>query len=224
MSIFNKVFISYAKEDQRYALAFYDHFENLGYEPWLDKRKLLPGSNWDLEIKRALKNSDFIILLLSSTSVSKRGYVQREFKLALQYWETKLDDDIYIIPVLLDDCVVPESLGRFQWVRYDEAFPAVIQAIERQQQTQQVHYDLSPEPVNANDDIKGHDFTTYDLTLISLLSQGFMQKGITAVLKEKELGPAGLSSVEKRLALIREALAFSKNEQLVAYCKDKGLI
>jgi len=78
------------------------------------------GSNWEYEIKTALKNSDFVILLLSSTSVRKRGYVQKEFKYALEYSENKLIDDIYIVPILLDDCKVPEHLTRFQWMEIVE--------------------------------------------------------------------------------------------------------
>ncbi len=131
--LYDKVFISYAKEDYRYAVELYDYLKHHGYEPWLDKKCLLPGSNWEFEINRALKESDFIIPLLSSTSVSKRGYVQKEYKLAMQYWEQRLEDDIYIIPVLINECKVPESLRRFQWVRYaDSTFTFILQALNAQ--------------------------------------------------------------------------------------------
>lgn len=118
--MFREVFISHAKEDIEYAEDLYDFLIDNNYEPWLDKRKLRVGANWDYEIKNALKNSTFVILLLSSTSVSKRGYIQREFKYALEYSETKLNDDIYIIPILLDKCKVPDQLSKFQWIEIDE--------------------------------------------------------------------------------------------------------
>jgi len=69
-----------------------------------------------------------------------------------------------------------------------------------------------------------HEFTDADIAIISLLSQGIPQKNIPFYLQEKGIRPAGLSSVEKRLNLMRETLEFSKNEQLVVYCKDFGLI
>ena len=69
-----------------------------------------------------------------------------------------------------------------------------------------------------------HEFTSYDITIISLLSQGTLQKEIPAYLQKNNIKPAGLSSVEKRLNLMKEVLDFSKNEQLVAYCKDFGII
>ncbi len=69
-----------------------------------------------------------------------------------------------------------------------------------------------------------YEFTSFDITIISLLSQGTLQKEIPVYLLENNIKPSGLSSVEKRLNYMKEALNFSKNEQLVAYCKDFGII
>jgi two-component system capsular synthesis response regulator RcsB len=69
-----------------------------------------------------------------------------------------------------------------------------------------------------------YEFTDFDITIISLLSTGTLQKDIPTYLVENNIKPSGLSSVEKRLNLIKEVLVFSKNEQLVAYCKDFGII
>ncbi|GGH66899.1 DNA-binding NarL/FixJ family response regulator [Filimonas zeae] len=69
-----------------------------------------------------------------------------------------------------------------------------------------------------------HDFSEYDIMVISRLAEGMHQKDIPAYLAENKIRPSGLSSLEKRLAYIREVLGFSKNEQLVAFCKDMGII
>jgi two-component system capsular synthesis response regulator RcsB len=69
-----------------------------------------------------------------------------------------------------------------------------------------------------------YEFTDFDITIISLLSRGMLQKEIPAYLQENNIRPSGLSSIEKRLNLMKEVLDFSKNEQLVAYCKDFGII
>lgn len=68
------------------------------------------------------------------------------------------------------------------------------------------------------------EFTAYDIAIISQLSQGTLQKNIPFYLQENNLKPFGLSSVEKRLNTMKELLDFTKNEQLVAYCKDFGII
>jgi len=68
------------------------------------------------------------------------------------------------------------------------------------------------------------EFTEYDVTIISLLSNGLSQKEIPSYLNEQNIKPAGLSSLEKRLNTLRDHLGFAKNEQLVVYCKDLGII
>lgn len=146
----NKVFISYAKEDYSYAEELYNYLQLHDYDPWLDKKCLLAGANWDMEIKKALRQSDFIILLLSDTSISKRGYVQREYKLALQYWEEKVEDDIYIIPILINECEVPVSLNRFQWLQYDEdAFALIVSSLN----VQRKKLIKEPEIINLKEDV-----------------------------------------------------------------------
>lgn len=69
-----------------------------------------------------------------------------------------------------------------------------------------------------------YDFQEYDIILIKLISNGMLQKDIPQYLQENDISPSGLSSVEKRLNHIRESLNFTKNEQLIAFCKDVGVI
>ncbi|RAJ04063.1 DNA-binding NarL/FixJ family response regulator [Chitinophaga skermanii] len=67
-------------------------------------------------------------------------------------------------------------------------------------------------------------FTDFDITVITLLAEGVLQKDIPSYLQNKGIKPSGLSSVEKKLNQMKEALEFTKNEQLIAYCKDLGII
>lgn len=69
-----------------------------------------------------------------------------------------------------------------------------------------------------------HSFTIYDKTIIRLLADGYAQKEIPKWLENNDMRPSGLSSVEKRLNLIKTAMGFTKNEQLVLFCKEMGLI
>jgi hypothetical protein len=218
-----KVFISYAKEDYPYALALYEHLLAHNYTPWLDKQSLLAGSNWDLEIKRALREADFIILLLSSISVSKKGYVQKEYKLALQYWEMRPEEDIFIIPLLIDDCQVPNSLSIFQWLRYeDSAFKSILKSLETQRKRRPI--ETAKNVSEIPDYAKSFEFSAVDLTIIYFLAQGMKQKDIPEYLQKTNISIVGLSSVEKRLSKMKDALSFTTNEQLVSYCLHMGLI
>jgi len=72
--------------------------------------------------------------------------------------------------------------------------------------------------------LNSYEFTTYDITLVSLLSQGVLQKNIPTYLQANNIRPNSLSSVEKRLNSLKENLNVASNEQLVAFCKDLGII
>lgn len=111
-----KVFISYAKEDRDEALLLFKALQDEGASPWIDIRCLLPGERWEEAILREIRQADVVVVLLSDQSVKKRGFIQKEIRTALRLWEEKLEDDIYLIPVRLDDCKPPEALAGFQWV------------------------------------------------------------------------------------------------------------
>ncbi|WP_294285365.1 response regulator [uncultured Chryseobacterium sp.] len=81
-------------------------------------------------------------------------------------------------------------------------------------------FDLKQEMKKFNN----YEFSTYDIVIVSLLSKGILQKNIPAHLEEKSIRPSSLSSVEKRLNSLKEDLSVNSNEQLVAFCKDLGII
>jgi hypothetical protein len=105
-----QIFLCHASEDKAAVETIYDRLKGLGYSPWLDKKDLLPGQRWRVEIPKALRASDYILICLSKASVAKRGYVQNEFKLALEVLQEIPEGTIYGIPVRLDDCPIPDLL------------------------------------------------------------------------------------------------------------------
>jgi hypothetical protein len=96
------VFISYAHEDQRRALRLYRDLKQLGIRPWIDTEEILGGEDWRLAVSRGIRNSRYFMPLVSQRSVSKYGYVQKEIREALEVWDEKPENEIYIIPVRLD--------------------------------------------------------------------------------------------------------------------------
>ena len=65
------VFISYAREDSAAAKRLYRDLKDAGLTPWLDNESLLPGQNWELEIRKAIKRSTYFLVVLSSNSADK---------------------------------------------------------------------------------------------------------------------------------------------------------
>ena len=132
--------MAHANEDKEQVRELYQRLKQEGYVPWLDEEDLLPGQKWRQEIPKAIKSSDFFITCLSMKSIAKTGYVQKEFRLALNYCAERLQDDIYLIPLKLTDCRIPDlrqeeyglALRDYQWLDYykSNGFERLIQSIE----------------------------------------------------------------------------------------------
>jgi formylglycine-generating enzyme required for sulfatase activity len=127
-----RISLCHASEDKAQVREVYHRLRAIdGFEPWLDEEDLLPGQIWEREIPRALQTSDFILIFLSRNSVAKRGYVQREMKLALDAWKELPEGTIHTIPVRLDECEVPESFQPYHWANLFEpnGFDRIVRAI-----------------------------------------------------------------------------------------------
>jgi len=117
-----RVFLCHASQDKPAVRELYKRLKAEAWiYPWLDEDELLPGQDWDLEIYKAIREADAIIVCLSKESVTKEGYVQKEFKRALSLAEEKPVGTIFIIPLRLDDCEPPLKFLQYQWLDYFSA-------------------------------------------------------------------------------------------------------
>jgi TIR domain-containing protein len=115
------IFIAYVEEDVRVVERLCDELESHGFDPWFDRRKLLPGQNWPRSIEDAIETTDFVIACFSRNSVTKRGGFQAEIRYALDCARRVPLDDVFLVPVRLDECRVPSSIR--QQVQYIDLFP-----------------------------------------------------------------------------------------------------
>ena len=126
-----RIFLSYTRKDQAHVERLYQQLREAGFAPWMDTQDLLPGQRFKHQIKKEIRQADFFLACLSRNSIDKRGFIQQEIKEALDVLQEKLDSDIFLIPVRLEDCEVPESLREFHWANlYEEqGLPKLLQAI-----------------------------------------------------------------------------------------------
>ena len=116
-----RVFLCHASQDKFTVRELYKRLSTEKWiEPWLDEENLLPGQDWQLEIPKAVRNADVVIVCLSQGSVSKAGYVQKEIKYALDVADEQPEGAIFLIPLKLEECKVPDRLSNRHWVNYYE--------------------------------------------------------------------------------------------------------
>jgi hypothetical protein len=110
-----RVFLCHGKEDKDAVRALRRHLKEAGMQPWLDEEDILPGQLWEPAVLAAVQRSHVLLACLSATSVGRRGFIQREIEIALDKAQELPETGVFIIPLRLDDCIVPGRLAPFQW-------------------------------------------------------------------------------------------------------------
>jgi TIR domain len=132
-----RTFICYAHDDEDRELArrLYRDLLGAGHAPWLDEIDLLPGEDWAARITKEIRQCKHFIALLSSRSLDRRGFVQRELRVALEVLDTIPVDERFLIPLRINHCEPKdERLTRLHWADlfpdYDVGLRKVLRALE----------------------------------------------------------------------------------------------
>ena len=118
------VFISYVRENSEIVQRLRDILQTYGIEVWLDKEQLRPGHRWADAIRDAISEGAFYIACFSHAyNERSKTYMNEELTLAVEELRQRPTDHSWFIPVLLDNCEVPnrnigggETLRSLQWV------------------------------------------------------------------------------------------------------------
>jgi len=131
-----RVFLCHASEDADRVREVYRFLGSSGLDPWFDKERLTGGDNFEREIATAINSSDLFIAFLSSKSVSKQGFVQKELRMAVSRYQMQPYGMSYIVPVRLDECPVPPlpidertNLSDLHWLDVFESQPEELERL-----------------------------------------------------------------------------------------------
>ena len=128
-----KVFVSHAGEDkERFVIPFAEKLRANGVDAWIDKWEMLPGDSLiDKIFEEGIKNAQAMIIVLSSHSVNKK-WVREELNAGMV---KKIAGATKLIPVVIDDCEVPEALKSTVWEtikdlnNYEDEFQRILASI-----------------------------------------------------------------------------------------------
>src|SRR5574338_107973 len=105
-----RIFLLHARRDAGAVRRLYRRLVREGANVWLDQEKLLPGQDWVYVIHKALHGSDMVIVCLSRRFNQEGGYRHEELRIALEKANAIDAEQIFIVPVRLEPCDMPESL------------------------------------------------------------------------------------------------------------------
>lgn len=128
-----KVFISHSWDDKkRFVLDFAKSLRSRGIDAWVDEWEMIAGDSLVKKIFcEGIQNADAFIIVLSRNSVQKK-WVHEELDLAVI---KKIEEGSRIIPIIIDDCEIPEPLKSTIWIKinnlenYKIEFENIVMAI-----------------------------------------------------------------------------------------------
>ncbi|HLL77072.1 MAG TPA: TIR domain-containing protein [Pyrinomonadaceae bacterium] len=116
-----RVFLSYQSDDRNQVEKLYRGLTERGFIPWMDKYSARQGK-WEPQTYKAIDESDYFIACFSSGSLRKKQSIfRKELARALKIQKSLFKREVFIIPVKLADCEIPEEFEQFQYVElYDK--------------------------------------------------------------------------------------------------------
>ena len=118
------VFLSYASQDAEAARRICESLRASGIEVWFDADGGLEhGDEWDLKIRRQIKECIFFIPVISANTQARlEGYFRIEWELAAQRAMGIAAGVPFILPIAIDetrdsDALVPDRFRAVQWMR-----------------------------------------------------------------------------------------------------------
>ena len=111
-----KVFLCHAGDDN---MRFVNEFaktlrENHGINVWSSDWEMLPGDSLvDKIFNEGIKNADAMIIVISKNSINKK-WVKEELNAG---FVKRIEGKFKLIPVIIDDCEIPEVLKTTIWQR-----------------------------------------------------------------------------------------------------------
>lgn len=130
------IFFSYAREDKCAVDQLYRRFKDHGLCPWMDHPPspfqldgIGVGEEWDTVLRQRIESSSLGLAFMSSKSVIKEGYFQRELRLLLNRQMDQPVGKPYLISVLLDDCTPPDMKVDTFRIRDLEWYPLFQQGV-----------------------------------------------------------------------------------------------
>ena len=113
--ILEKIFFSYSRADASdFALRLALDLKKEGFNVWIDQEDIRAGSEWDLEIEKALETCDCLLFIETEKSVTSNNVLDEVYY--------ALEEKKKVIPLILVDSKTPFRLQRLQHIDFSKNY------------------------------------------------------------------------------------------------------
>ncbi|MEP6584459.1 MAG: toll/interleukin-1 receptor domain-containing protein [Ginsengibacter sp.] len=115
--VLKKIFFSYSRADgSAFALRLALDLKKEGFNVWIDQEDIRAGSEWDMEIEKALETCDCLLFIETAKSVTSNNVLDEVYY--------ALEEHKKVIPLILVDSKTPFRLQRLQHIDFTKNYHA----------------------------------------------------------------------------------------------------
>jgi formylglycine-generating enzyme required for sulfatase activity len=132
-----RIFISYSRQDQEFALRLATSLRETGMDVWIDLEDIPAGMKWSSAIQEGLDSGELMIVIISPDSMASRN-VEDE-------WQYYVDNSKPVIPVLLEPAKIHFQLSRIQYIDFHkQKYPTALNQLFAEFQRKGIRLENAP--------------------------------------------------------------------------------
>ncbi|MCY7422223.1 MAG: toll/interleukin-1 receptor domain-containing protein [Chitinophagaceae bacterium] len=133
-----KIFFSYSRADgSEFALKLALDLKNKGFDVWIDQVDIRAGSEWDIEIEKALETCDCLLFIETEKSVTSNNVLDEVYY--------AIEQRKKVIPLILVDSKTPFRLQRIQHINFTKDYQSGLALLINELQNNNTAVTYQPE-------------------------------------------------------------------------------
>ncbi len=113
---YKKIFFSYSRTDTDFAVKLASDLKKDSYDVWIDQEDIRAGSEWDMEIEKALTTCDCVVFIQSDKSAASPNVLDEVYY--------ALEENKTVIPVIINESKAPFRIKRLQHISFIDNYEA----------------------------------------------------------------------------------------------------
>ncbi len=119
---YKKVFFSYSRTDTDFAVKLALDLKKDGYDVWIDQEDIRAGSEWDMEIEKALTTCDCVVFIQSDKSAASPNVLDEVYY--------ALEENKTVIPVIINESKAPFRIKRLQHIDFIDNYETGLKCLK----------------------------------------------------------------------------------------------
>lgn len=158
-----KIFFSYSRQDgSDFSLRLATDLKKLGFNVWIDQQDIRAGTEWDIEVEKALETCDCLLFIETEKSVISNNVLDEVYY--------ALGQNKKVIPLIVVDSKTPFRIQRIQHVDFTRDYDSGLKKLIQELQSADASVFVDTSPIIAPQKSFMHQYAGWLLAATALIA------------------------------------------------------